>query len=237
MTTLPSLLENNGIGVILQDERGSGNKIIAKFTGVLRKDQREAVKATLAHDIGVLHVPTAFGKTVVAAAIIAKRKMSTLVLTHRAELLRQCLYHSIKIIIAFPGLKLPLLVELVVFLLRMGKGKLVGDLARVGQDIAFVQGQEGVRAGYPVFHVHGGAASGLPFGKEQVLFHQIVQSEQFFFIQVILGNAHILLANFSAAPCGQAQIRLGAVRPAMDISDAVCPVTAQCSLFCTVLKR
>ncbi len=89
LPNLLSLLENNGIGVTLQDERGSGNKIIAKFTGVLRKDQKEAVKAMLAHDIGVLHAPTAFGKTVVAAAIIVKRKMSTLVLTHRAELLRQ----------------------------------------------------------------------------------------------------------------------------------------------------
>ena len=89
LPNLLSLLENNEIGVILQDERGSGNKITAKFTGVLRKDQKEAVKAMLAHDTGVLHAPTAFGKTVVAAAIIAKRKMSTLVLTHRAELLRQ----------------------------------------------------------------------------------------------------------------------------------------------------
>ena len=43
----------------------------------------------LRHDIGVLQAPTAFGKTVVAAAILARRGVNTLVLVHRAELLRQ----------------------------------------------------------------------------------------------------------------------------------------------------
>jgi hypothetical protein len=37
----------------------------------------------------VLCAPTAFGKTVTAAALIARRKVSTLVLVHRTELLRQ----------------------------------------------------------------------------------------------------------------------------------------------------
>ena len=43
----------------------------------------------LAHDAGVLCAPTAFGKTVVAAAIIARRGVNTLILVHRTELLRQ----------------------------------------------------------------------------------------------------------------------------------------------------
>jgi superfamily II DNA or RNA helicase len=41
------------------------------------------------HETGVLCAPTAFGKTVTAAAIIARRQVSTLILVHRAELLRQ----------------------------------------------------------------------------------------------------------------------------------------------------
>lgn len=41
------------------------------------------------HDTGVLCAPTAFGKTVVAAALIARRSVNTLVLVHRTELLKQ----------------------------------------------------------------------------------------------------------------------------------------------------
>jgi superfamily II DNA or RNA helicase len=43
----------------------------------------------LQHEAGVLCAPTAFGKTVVAAAIIARRGVNTLVLVHRTELLKQ----------------------------------------------------------------------------------------------------------------------------------------------------
>jgi hypothetical protein len=43
----------------------------------------------LHHDTGVLCAPTAFGKTVTAAAMIARRGVNTLVLVHRTELLKQ----------------------------------------------------------------------------------------------------------------------------------------------------
>ena len=43
----------------------------------------------LAHDIGVLAATTAFGKTVVAAWLIAERGVNTLVLVHRRQLLDQ----------------------------------------------------------------------------------------------------------------------------------------------------
>ena len=43
----------------------------------------------LSHDAGVLCAPTAFGKTVAAAAMIARRGVNTLVLVHRTELLKQ----------------------------------------------------------------------------------------------------------------------------------------------------
>ena len=41
------------------------------------------------HDVGVLRAPTAFGKTVPGAAIIAHRRVNTLILVHRNELLGQ----------------------------------------------------------------------------------------------------------------------------------------------------
>jgi superfamily II DNA or RNA helicase len=83
------LFEQNNIRAEIQDERVSGCKVAVKFTGTLRKDQKAAVKAILKQEVGVLCAPTAFGKTVTAAAMIARRKVSTLVLVHRTELLRQ----------------------------------------------------------------------------------------------------------------------------------------------------
>ena len=59
------------------------------FVGTLRLDQEAAVAAMLQHDTGVLCAPTAFGKTVTAAAMIARRGVNTLVLVHRTELLKQ----------------------------------------------------------------------------------------------------------------------------------------------------
>lgn len=83
------LLEENEIRPEIQDERLAGRRVTTKFTGTLRKDQKAAVREMLKHEIGVLCAPTAFGKTVTAAALIARRKVSTLVLVHRTELLRQ----------------------------------------------------------------------------------------------------------------------------------------------------
>lgn len=84
-----ALLQENNIRAEIQDERLAGNKVTAKFTGTLRKDQKAAVRVMLQYEVGVLCAPTAFGKTVTAAALIARRKVSTLVLVHRTELQRQ----------------------------------------------------------------------------------------------------------------------------------------------------
>ena len=84
-----TLLQEQGIGWELVDERHKGSPLELDFAGQLRADQETAVEAMLRHDIGVLQAPTAFGQTVVAAAILARRGVNTLVLVHRAELLRQ----------------------------------------------------------------------------------------------------------------------------------------------------
>jgi superfamily II DNA or RNA helicase len=83
------LLDENGIRFELQDERHGGESIDVSFLGNLRLDQETAISAMLHHDAGVFCAPTAFGKTVTAAAIIARRGVSTLVLVHRTELLKQ----------------------------------------------------------------------------------------------------------------------------------------------------
>ena len=84
-----ALLEHNSIRLDLRDERYEGTPVTINFSGILRQDQEAAVAAMLQHDIGVLCAPTAFGKTVTAAAIIAQRGVSTLILVHRTELLKQ----------------------------------------------------------------------------------------------------------------------------------------------------
>lgn len=83
------LLDENGIEPIINDERHAGAALKVSFTGTLREDQEAAVMAMLAHDTGILCAPTAFGKTVSAAALIARRGVNTLVLVHRTELLQQ----------------------------------------------------------------------------------------------------------------------------------------------------
>lgn len=84
-----TMLRDNGILCNLNDERFDGEPMEVAFVGALRLDQEAAVSAMLQHDAGVLCAPTAFGKTVIAAAIIARRSVNTLVLVHRTELLKQ----------------------------------------------------------------------------------------------------------------------------------------------------
>jgi len=85
------LLANLGISAVLRDERNPGNPINASFTGMLRDEQSEALQQLLAFDNGILSASTAFGKTVVAAALISARKTNTLILVNRRPLLDQWL--------------------------------------------------------------------------------------------------------------------------------------------------
>lgn len=83
------LLKDNNIRCEICHEQFDGIVIDAVFSGTLRPDQEAAVTAMMQHDTGVLCAPTAFGKTVIAAAMIARRSVNTLVLVHRTELLTQ----------------------------------------------------------------------------------------------------------------------------------------------------
>jgi superfamily II DNA or RNA helicase/very-short-patch-repair endonuclease len=83
------LLGSLGIECIVRDERHPGVPLGVTFHGTLRPQQLVAAQALAGHDQGVLAATTAFGKTVVAAWLIAKRGVSTLVLVHRQQLLEQ----------------------------------------------------------------------------------------------------------------------------------------------------
>ena len=84
------LFADLGIKSALRDERHLGTPIEVAFTGELRPEQRVAAEAMVAHDTGVLAATTAFGKTVIAAWLIARRGVNTLVLVHRQQLLGAC---------------------------------------------------------------------------------------------------------------------------------------------------
>ncbi len=83
------VLKSHGIAPQINDKREPGRALDVRFVGELRSEQTLAAGALLHHDFGVLAAATAFGKTVVAASLIAHRGCSTLVLVHRRELLTQ----------------------------------------------------------------------------------------------------------------------------------------------------
>ena len=85
------LLENLDIRLRIDDQRCQGSPLDVRFRGILRPEQRKAAEALLEHDIGILSAATAFGKSVVGSYLIAQRKVSTLVVVHRRQLLEQWL--------------------------------------------------------------------------------------------------------------------------------------------------
>ena len=77
------------VKAIIDDKRCLGSALNVEFTGELRDEQQKAGDAMLVHDTGVLSATTAFGKTVLAAWLIAQRGVNTLVVVHRQQLLEQ----------------------------------------------------------------------------------------------------------------------------------------------------
>lgn len=82
-------LKDSGVKIQFCDETNDGRQMDMEFKGKLRGEQQAAAHALLEHNTGILSATTAFGKTVVGAYLIAKRKVSTLILVHRTNLLSQ----------------------------------------------------------------------------------------------------------------------------------------------------
>ena len=83
------LLGDLGVAIRMRDERNAGHPVETAFIGNLTPEQKAAADALLAHETGVLAATTAFGKTVVAASVIAARGTNALVLVHRRQLMDQ----------------------------------------------------------------------------------------------------------------------------------------------------
>ena len=83
------ILTQHGVKIMISDKTNHGHNINVTFRGELRDEQQKATEAFAEHNIGTLSATTAFGKTVFAIGMIAKRKVNTLVLVHNKALLEQ----------------------------------------------------------------------------------------------------------------------------------------------------
>lgn len=86
---LEELCARSGCELAIEDRRYVGSPIRVVFASILRGRQQEALDALLAHENGILSAPTGFGKTVVAAALIARLGVRTLVVVPSTALLNQ----------------------------------------------------------------------------------------------------------------------------------------------------
>ncbi len=87
--TAVDFFKRNDIVVRIEDKTNPGQKIDVEFNGSLYEEQQRAIEALEAHRCGTLYATTAFGKTVSAAALIAQKKVNTLILVHTKALLDQ----------------------------------------------------------------------------------------------------------------------------------------------------
>ena len=87
------VLKHYNVEYLVEDKTNHGRQLDVIFKGTLRKEQQTAMYCMLSHNIGTLSATTAFGKTVFAIAMIAERKVNTLILVHRKSLLDQWKNH------------------------------------------------------------------------------------------------------------------------------------------------
>lgn len=78
-----------GIEYNIIDKRQSGKYIKVDFKGELWKEQQFALEGLTQFDHGILQAATAFGKTVVCSALIAHKKVNTLIILESSALLDQ----------------------------------------------------------------------------------------------------------------------------------------------------
>ncbi|MDR2865029.1 MAG: DEAD/DEAH box helicase [Spirochaetaceae bacterium] len=72
-----------------QDKQNHGTPIDVSFQGELYAEQKTAADAMAINPTGILSASTAFGKTIIALWLIAHRKVNTLILVHRKQLMDQ----------------------------------------------------------------------------------------------------------------------------------------------------
>ena len=89
LAQLEDAVANAGSRLVTDDRRPTHTQLQLEFHGELTPLQAATAAAMLAHDDGVLVAPPGMGKTVIACALIAERKLPTLILAHSKPLLEQ----------------------------------------------------------------------------------------------------------------------------------------------------
>lgn len=79
----------NDVKFTIEDKTNPGTSVEARFLGELRPEQAAAIEELSQHRCGTLYGATAFGKTVTGIAMIARKKVNTLILVHTKALLDQ----------------------------------------------------------------------------------------------------------------------------------------------------
>lgn len=82
-------IQEADISYEINDERQAGRPINVTFKGQLREEQKPALAEMIKYDNGILHAATAFGKTVLCAALIGEKKVNTLIVLESSALLDQ----------------------------------------------------------------------------------------------------------------------------------------------------
>ena len=83
---IEKVLKEFKIEIEYEDLRYEGEPLPITFTGQLTSLQTDALSQLLLYENGVLSATTGFGKTVIAAALMAEREVNTLIIVDRTQL-------------------------------------------------------------------------------------------------------------------------------------------------------
>lgn len=87
--SLKDLLEKKSIKLSVHEQCHQGKLISCSFQGQLSFQQEEAVQELMNSDNGIIAATTGFGKTVLAASLMAQREINTLIIVNRKQLIEQ----------------------------------------------------------------------------------------------------------------------------------------------------
>lgn len=88
-SSLEHLLKKGCIDYEIMDLRSCNTGLDVEFSGTLRRPQVGALDSLMKVEMGIMNAATSFGKTIVAAKLIAQRHEKTLVLVQRQNLMEQ----------------------------------------------------------------------------------------------------------------------------------------------------